>query len=646
MRSSDVGKETGTGQSRRIGDAEIEYIRERLARGKAVRQSFGGDGMIHIDRQLPFMLLYRRPEARADEGTSSLVRGEASYLIASDSQAARPGLAKLVRTVIETLGSRNDAFLVIEIWAAHVEGGGIEGDGENRLARAAFRIMASSSRPPTAAVDALAKALRNIRMHKQRPRVDVQLDPRRTPFSLKPLLSVADTRKLNCYVIGLEVAPCYRDSRSGELYPLVLRSLHRGFSRALRMAFFEFAHTMTTYRPANYHVLGRRAVVRSVWEVDRRLAEISQAFDLILLVTPINIDKAWHQFRKARFEKMPTLYYRPLSVDPAIMKGRLFSIDLERIEDPTLALLFRQKRQELDRRLSMLIDRGKREFLYGSIQLFGGVDEPLKTAALEILERIPPHAHDEPMKHVASAGDLAARAGEVLAEYRRMHEGMTASIEIRDDILGLMVSGGNLFIGRDSRVSKTRVDALIHHEVSTHMLTYHNGRSQPFHQLYCGLAGYDGLQEGLAVLAEYLCGGFSRNRLRLLAGRVIAAHQLTEGASFVEAYRMLNRGYGFNQRTAFTITLRIYRGGGLTKDAIYLRGLIELLDYLKSGASLDPLFVGKIAIEHVPLIMELQYREILKPAPLVPVYLGQKDFAQKMIQLQKGLSPLDLVERR
>ncbi len=629
-----------------IDDEAIEYVRERLVRGKAVRQSVGCDGFIHIDRQLPFMVLYRRPETWRDEGTANLVRGEASYLIASNASSARQGLAKLVRAVIGALGSRNDAFLVIELWSAR-HGGPIERRNEDgHPSRPAFRIMASNRRPPTATIDALAKALRSIRVNKQRAHVEVQLEHGRTPRSLKPLLTVSDAGKLNCYFIGLEVEPCFRDSMTGELYPLVLRSLHRGFSRSLRMAFFEFANTMTTYRPANYHVFGRRAVVRAVREVDRKLAEISQAFDLILLVTPINIEKAWFQFRNSRFEKMPMLYYRPLSVDPAVMKGRLFRIGLESVEDPTLALLFRQKRQELDRRLSMLLDRGKREFLYGSMQLFGGVDEPLKSAALEILERIPPHAHDEPMKHFASAVDLAARAGEVLAEYRSMHDGMTASIEIRDDILGLMVSSGNLFIGKDSRVSEGRVDALIHHEVSTHILTYHNGYSQPFHQLYCGLAGYDGLQEGLAVLAEYLSGGFSRNRLRLLAGRVIAAHQLTEGASFVETYRRLNRGYGFNQRTAFTIAIRIYRGGGLTKDAVYLRGLIELLDYLKTGGELDPLFVGKIAIEHIPLIRELQYREVLGPTPLTPLYLGRPGVNQKIQKLKKGLSPLDLVERR
>jgi len=84
----------------------------------------------------------------------------------------------------------------------------------------------------------------------------------------------------------------------------------------------------------------------------------------------------------------------------------------------------------------------------------------------------------------------------------------------------------------------------------------------------------------------------------------------------------------------------------LTKDAVYLRGLIELLEYLKNGGEFEPLFVGKIAIDHIPLIRELQYREVLKPAPLLPLYFLQTGFSEKIATLQKGLSPLDLTERR
>lgn len=73
-----------------------------------------------------------------------------------------------------------------------------------------------------------------------------------------------------------------------------------------------------------------------------------------------------------------------------------------------------------------------------------------------------------------------------------------------------MVSRGGLLIHRNTRLPASRVEALLQHEVGTHLLRYNNGRAQPFRQLYSGLAGYEALQEGHGVLAEYLSGGPDR----------------------------------------------------------------------------------------------------------------------------------------
>jgi uncharacterized protein (TIGR02421 family) len=175
-------------------------------------------------------------------------------------------------------------------------------------------------------------------------------------------------------------------------------------------------------------------------------------------------------------------------------------------------------------------------------------------------------------------------------------------------------------------------------------VTYYNGRAQSFRQLHVGLAGYDELQEGLAVLAEYLVGGLSRARLRLLAARVVAAHSMVEGASFREVFRLLDRNYEFDQKTAFTIAMRIFRGGGLIKDAVYLRGLLRILDYVKKRGELEPLYVGKIAAHHMPIIKELQWREVLHPLPLRPRFLDREDSIRRLDELRNGYSLIEMVE--
>ncbi len=64
--------------------------------------------------------------------------------------------------------------------------------------------------------------------------------------------------------------------------------------------------------------------------------------------------------------------------------------------------------------------------------------------------------------------------------------------------------------------------------------------------------------------------------------------------------------------------MRVFRGGGQAKDAVYLRGLGALLDYLGRGGSLEPLLVGKIGLQHLDVVRDLQSRGVLVPPPFRP----------------------------
>ena len=177
--------------------------------------------------------------------------------------------------------------------------------------------------------------------------------------------------------------------------------------------------------------------------------------------------------------------------------------------------------------------------------------------------------------------------------YRNVWPDFSPKAEVTGRVAGIMVSRNKLLINRNTALPASRVEALLQHEVGTHLLTYYNGRAQPFRQLYSGLAGYEALQEGLAVLAEYLVGGLDRPRMRQLAARVVAARQLIEGASFVETFHTLHHTFGLPQHSVFRTTMRIHRGGGFTKDAIYLRGLRQILDYVGRGGRVGAPICGQ-----------------------------------------------------
>lgn len=626
-----------------ISDKLIQIIQDRLFAGKRVRRTLPLDGRLHIDRTLPFLVVYRQPVRNVDEGTDQLVKGEASYLIASRSQKLRPSLTKLLRTIVQVLAGKCHGFLIIEIWTK--ERRTDVTDFNPGIIRPEFRIITSAQRPPTRTIEVFEDALKRIKLNKFRASVKVVYDKNRSPQGVKPLLSSTEVRKLNCYVIGLEIEPVYRHPETNDIFPLVLRKFHLQLTKALRQAVYEFSKNQTRFHPDNYLALGRQAVVNAVWEVDNKLAEISSKFDFLLLSTPVNTESAWTKFKKDSFEKSPAFYYRPRAIDPSVLKFKLYEIPIERVEGPILALLFREKRKEIDRQLTMLEDRETKSFLYGSLQLYGAVNDELLQLAENILKKIPPHSRNIEKNGYLNANEFAKFANREIEFYRKLNPVISASVQIRDDMTGLMVSRGNLLIGHKLKIPISRREALLQHEIGTHMLTYFNGLMQPLKQLYCGLPDYDELQEGLAVLAEYLVGGLNNSRLRLLAGRVVAGHNIINGASFIETFRILNKDHGFTQRNSFMITTRIYRGGGMLKDIIYLRGLVKLLDYLKNGGELDPLFIGKIGVEHIPIIKELQLRKVLHPTPLYPRYLKDDQTAFRLRKIKTGISIINLIER-
>jgi len=626
-----------------ISESFIQAIATRLAENKPVRRRLPLWGRLHIDRQLPFLCVYRRPPRRDDPGTDCLVVGEAAYLQAAGNRVLGKQLSSLVQAIAVTQGRVFGAFLVIEIWSS--ADAGDEPADKAGVLRPAFGVVPGGSDTLASTVKALQESLRSAKIRKQTPAVEITPCRRVAPPGLPPLLTPQEAKACGAVVLGLEIRPVYRSREKGTLYPLLLRAVHRPLYRAFKQAFFEFTSSNTSHLPPHYHSLGRRALVKAVWRIDRQLAEVSNAYDFLLAVTPVNIQAAWAAFRRSRFEKAPLFVYRPIPVAPALLKRKLFDISIERVEDPGLARIFREKQSELDRQLTGLLDRETTRFLYTSFQLYGEVDDSLLEVATTLLDRIPPHSREKSSRRVGAAA-FAKRAEQEFAVFRQAYPEFSAKVSIRKDISGLMVSRGNLLVASDTSVPASRVEALIQHEVGTHVLTYHNGRSQRFRQLYSGLAGYEELQEGMAVMAEYLVGGLSLPRLRLLAARVIAVRRLTDGASFVETFRELDRHYEFNQATAFNITMRIYRGGGLTKDAVYLRGLIRFHDYLRTGGELEPLFVGKISAENVPLVQELLWRHVLHRPPLRPRYLDDPQALKRLKRAREASSILDLVERK
>lgn len=620
---------------------QIDDILHRLTDNKPVRRSFPENGRLHMDRQLPFICVYRNPSGDKMGETGRMIISEAAYLLVSGKRSHHKQLSHLLEEIIKIMVDRFGAFLILEVWASENP----EAVPDGSPPRAGFFIHQSHVSDINSTAEELKNALGDIKTLKQKADVFLCDAKRIAPPGMSPLIPDKRLHELGCEMLGLEINPIYINPRDDSLYPLLFRSLKHQLGHALDKTFYAFAHDHTTHQPTHYHSLGRRAMVKAVWDVDRRLAAVSNSFDLLFQITPINAEQAWKKFRRSRFEKTPVFMYRPRSVDPSRLKRVLYDVPIERVEDPTIMHLYLDKQLELDRQITMLHDLGTKQFMYESLQLHGAVSASLLRTAKNILAKTPSRTRSGKNGKSISSEEFARVAREEVAWYLAQNPGFKASVIVSKDMYsGLMVSRGRLLIGKETRIPHSRVAALMQHEIGTHLLTYYNGQAQPFKMLYTGLPGYDELQEGLAVLSEYLVGGLSAARLRVLAARVVAAHAVIDGASFVDVFRMLDNDYAFNQRTAYTITMRIFRGGGLLKDAVYLRGLVDILKHIANGADFDILYSGKIAAGHIPVIRELMLRKVLNPLPSYPRHLDEEDVRIRLKRLRKGVSVLDLLK--
>ena len=376
-------------------------------------------------------------------------------------------------------------------------------------------------------------------------------------------------------------------------------------------------------------------------EIDSRLADLERCVNLLLNTTPVNAAEAWADFQRSDFTTVPTLHLRPLDFQPDLVRRDLYNLEIDSVGDPALLTLFRAKRDEIARQITALEDRDTARFVYGSLQLYGGIAPRLVSAAEELLEIIPEQALSTSS---VTAGVFAEAARREIDRYRATYPDFPSHIEVRDDVSELMVSFGRLLIPESAAFRADRVEPLLHHEVGTHVVTYQNGARQPLTLLTIGLPGYDETQEGLAVLAEYLTGGLDPRRLRVLAARVVAIAELLDGAGFLAIFESLRTQYGIPTRTAWSIAIRVVVGGGSVKDAIYLRGITRLLEALEEGASLDVLLVGKLALDHVPLIQDLLDRGVLKPPWVRPRWLDVPGAQERLAGLREGASVTDLYE--
>ncbi|TWT40710.1 hypothetical protein KOR42_48850 [Thalassoglobus neptunius] len=329
-----------------------EVVCERLAANQRVRRNLPDGGRIRIDRQLPFLCVYRHPPEQSGDGARELITTEASYLFASGDPQHHDGLVMLCKKIMAAMREHFGTFLLIEVWEQPPDVHSIDD-------RILFEIISADCDSIPSTIQTMCSALEKISIKRQSAEVVVRQNKPVCPPGLSSLnLDCTDPQSAGCCSIGLTVNPIYRDSSSQVLFPMVLQALRRQLTIAIRRTVAQFTGSRTdgegSINSAAYHEFGPSTLVKAARLVDQQLSDISESFDFLLPVTPTNTSEAEQSFQNSGCECAPNLNYRPLPYHPNLLKRQLFGIEIERIEDPTLAHLCWEKQEELDRKLTAL----------------------------------------------------------------------------------------------------------------------------------------------------------------------------------------------------------------------------------------------------------------------------------------------------
>ncbi|WP_235891186.1 flavohemoglobin expression-modulating QEGLA motif protein [Sphingobacterium lumbrici] len=587
-------------------DKTIQQIMQAIKEKEPFHQQIPNVGKLVFNKIVPYLFIYRIPIMGKDRMLTELAKSETASVIYKTDFTREDWIGMIAEALAKEFGS----CLVIEVWNApqdQVEDISIQLSQKNALQLAEYFAKNIVLEAPdiTVALEKLSKVPK--------------------PEGYSDLFTLKKLQEKQIMSLGISVKQRYID-RQGHTLPILLRHFRETLGKSLSRLFFEFLRIHTTVKATEFKLQTHEELSKFVLEIDKKLAQESQRFDFLLLVTPINAHEAWLQFKKDKFYRTPKFIYRPMPIDPDLVKRNLYNLRIEDLYDPTIAYLFRDKRTELDAMMSMLSDRGKEDFMHGSLQIFGAVSDKLLNTAKALLTVI--DSGDSPNikeDKKLDAHGFAKMAREEIQYLQAQRPDFNTTVRVRDDISGVMVNRGILNISKEYQIGIERAKALIQHEVGTHIVTYFNGKTQPLSLFSLGVPGYEQLQEGLAVFAEYLVGGLSNDRLRTISGRVLAVRYMLMGHSFIDTFSMLTEEYHFAQQTAFQMTMRVYRGGGLTKDALYLQGLIELIQYLKDGKDIRLLTVGKIREDYLPIVKDLMQRGVLQPPALIPRYLSKEN---------------------
>lgn len=335
-------------------------------------------------------------------------------------------------------------------------------------------------------------------------------------------------------------------------------------------------------------------------KIDSQLNQMVQKIELLNYINPTNIEQEKRNFFSSKYNINPSFKYRKIDFDAYRLQQKLFSQDIDSIKDDLTRAFFRDVIYDYSGLIQCIETIGQgSKFYYNALKSFGTpTDKDVDNA--KFILHFKDQGFNNEMFPVFSVDEAADFFTAFVASY-----GFQFNVKYSTKISAAAMVQNNtqtLILKKNHRFSANQLKVLAHHEIGVHLVTTYNGLNQPLKIFYNGFPKNVETQEGLAVFSEYMSGCLTLHRLKELSYRVIAADSLHRGFNFCDTFDLLHNQYKLNREEAYNITLRAHRGGGFTKDYMYLTGLKKIYDLYTKKVDLNLLLSGKVSMEHKSII--------------------------------------------
>jgi uncharacterized protein (TIGR02421 family) len=402
------------------------------------------------------------------------------------------------------------------------------------------------------------------------------------------------------------------DEYSGYVYPLVLEELKAGFKSAISETAAFFVRRYGKKKKTQKSDVLSSTISPEVLVLDKKLFGLCNNIETLNFINPINLTVQRNLFFKNKSYISPNFHYKQLDINPYKFREQLYKLPVEDIFDVDIQQLYRHVIDNLASKIDLLTTIGTDDFVYNSLKYYGE-PSPNDIAHARFFLHLTNEQGSSEVK--ALNADEAVQYFQAQAKKWKLNCKIEKSAKI---VAKAMVNNEKalLLVNKDAVFNQKELHAYAYHELGIHMLTTMNAKKNPLTVFRLGLTGNTHTQEGLALYSEYRSGSLTIQRLQTIALRVIAVQYMLKQGDFVKTYHTLMNEFDLERNFAFTLTIRVYRGGGFTKDHLYLKGFRDVLNLAKNN-SIDNLLVGKIGALDFGITNEIVERGMIsKPQPL------------------------------